>query len=230
MSPLQILIEQLSASSYMLTFIGQMDESNVDSNAPTVYDVIEKIPQGGSLILNFSGLTYMNSKSIGYTTDFYNKVVDEKGGKLIVAESPENILDILTVVGLTNIITFTTSVAEAKAIIAGEDTQESIVEEVTETPTEEISAEAPQEETTPHIEIKIPEVLTQSTEEKIVEEKVEETPVVENIPAVEEKVIPAEQPTPAKTTEITLDEDEEFPWTILAIGGIAIIILIVMFL
>lgn len=114
MSSLQILSEQIHNNVFVVTVIGQMDESNIDDNSSVVYEVINQIPEGGSLILNFSELEYMNSKSIGYTTDFYNKMTEKKG-KMIIAEAQEHIMDILTVVGLSHIISMVSSLSEAKA-------------------------------------------------------------------------------------------------------------------
>jgi anti-anti-sigma factor len=113
MPALQILSEQIQKNTFVVTVIGQMDESNIDDNSTIIYDVINKIPEGGNLILNFSELEYMNSKSIGYTTDFYNKMTEKKGN-MIIAEAQDHIMDILTVVGLSHIITMVSSLSEAK--------------------------------------------------------------------------------------------------------------------
>ncbi|MBT4936748.1 STAS domain-containing protein [Candidatus Peregrinibacteria bacterium] len=125
MSPLQILSEQINEYSFVVTIIGQMDESNADAKAPEIYSIIEKIPSEGNLILNFASLEYMNSKSIGYTTDFYNKMT-EKNGKLVIAEAQEQILDILNVVGLSNVVSMVTSIKEAKEILGISEENESI--------------------------------------------------------------------------------------------------------
>lgn len=141
MSPLQILKETIQENVLMITIIGQLDESNVDANAPQIYEAIDSLDEGGTLILNFSGLEYMNSKSIGYTTDFYNKML-EKSGKLIIAESPPQIVDILNVVGLTQVIPFAESVSEAKEMlsenIAPQIKSELQKEEVSVSPSEQI--------------------------------------------------------------------------------------------
>ena len=58
----------------------------------------------------------MNSKSIGYLTDWYTKLTEKKGG-IIIANARPNILDILQVVGLTQLIQCVGSVDEAKLAI-----------------------------------------------------------------------------------------------------------------
>lgn len=96
--------------------IGQLDESNVDEEAKKVYQVLEMIPQGLSLVFDFSGLEYMNSKSIGYLTDWYTKV-SGTGGKVVIAGARDNILDILQVVGLTQLINTYATLEEAKLAV-----------------------------------------------------------------------------------------------------------------
>lgn len=97
----------------LLKFSGQLDESNVDEKAKEIYDLIASIPQGLFLIFDFEKLEYMNSKSIGYLTDWYTKLSEKKGG-VIIANARPNILDILQVVGLTQLIPCVSTVEEAK--------------------------------------------------------------------------------------------------------------------
>lgn len=98
----------------LLHFDGQLDESNVDEKAKEIYDVINNVPQSLFLIFDFAKLEYMNSKSIGYLTDWYSKLAEKKGG-IVIASARPNILDILQVVGLTQLITCVPTVDEAKA-------------------------------------------------------------------------------------------------------------------
>jgi anti-anti-sigma factor len=97
----------------IIKFVGQLDESNVDEKAQMIYDLIDQHPKNLSLILDFDGLEYMNSKSIGYLTDWYGKVF-ENNGKVIIAKIRPNILDILQVVGLTQLIKTFPTMEEAK--------------------------------------------------------------------------------------------------------------------
>ena len=97
----------------LVKFTGQLDESNVDEKAKIVYEIIQSTPQNLSLIFDFSGLEYMNSKSIGYLTDWYTKLSERKGS-IVIAQAKSNILDILQVVGLTQLIKCVGTVEEAK--------------------------------------------------------------------------------------------------------------------
>lgn len=101
----------------LLKFSGQLDESNVDEKAKGIYDIINAVPQGLFLIFDFANLEYMNSKSIGYLTDWYSKLNEKKGG-IIVANAKPNIMDILQVVGLTQLIKCVGTTEEAKLAIS----------------------------------------------------------------------------------------------------------------
>lgn len=100
----------------LIRFAGQLDESNVDDKAKEIYDIITAVPQGLFLIFDFEKLEYMNSKSIGYLTDWYTKLNEKKGG-IVVANARPNILDILQVVGLTQLINCVGTVEEAKLAV-----------------------------------------------------------------------------------------------------------------
>lgn len=94
-------------------FAGQLDESNVDDKAKELYAVINAATGSLYLIFDFAQLEYMNSKSIGYLTDWYTKLSEKQGG-IIIAQAPANILDILTVVGITQLIKSVSTIEEAK--------------------------------------------------------------------------------------------------------------------
>lgn len=121
MTPVQITIEDLASPIpgkivKLIHIVGQLDESNVDEQAKLIYQAIEANPTGLSLVFDVTGLEYMNSKSIGYMTDWYSKV-SANGGKVVLAAPRENILDILQVVGLTQLVNTYPSLDEAKAAV-----------------------------------------------------------------------------------------------------------------
>lgn len=121
MTPVQITIEDLASAVpgkivKLIRIVGQLDESNVDEQAKLIYQAIEANPTGLSLVFDVTGLEYMNSKSIGYMTDWYSKV-SANGGKVVLAAPRENILDILQVVGLTQLVNTYPSLDEAKAAV-----------------------------------------------------------------------------------------------------------------
>lgn len=118
MTQATITIKDIPAISKGVTakivkFQGQLDESNVDEKAKIIYQLLEQFPQNLYLLLDFEQLEYMNSKSIGYLTDWYGKVAEGKG-KVVIAKPRSNILDILQVVGLTQLVTCYPTIDEAK--------------------------------------------------------------------------------------------------------------------
>ncbi len=118
MTQANITIEDIPVSTEGITakivrFQGQLDESNVDEKAKFIYEILEKNPKNLFLLFDFEELEYMNSKSIGYLTDWYGKIT-EGGGKITIAKTRSNILDILQVVGLTQLINCYTTIEEAK--------------------------------------------------------------------------------------------------------------------
>ncbi len=120
MSEIQITFQDLTMGSKavkLITFSGQLDETNVDHEAKKIYQVIEEMAEP-ILLLGFEGLDYMNSKSIGYVTDWFTKA-SEKGGSIGIVAPKPNILDILKVVGITQIITVYNSMTEAQVALGG---------------------------------------------------------------------------------------------------------------
>jgi len=107
---------QNGSNAKHVSFVGQLDETNVDSEAQKVYQVInEMMPP--FLILDFTGLEYMNSKSIGYVTDWYTQAMG-KQGSIAIVNPPANILDILKVVGITQIMQVYSTLEEAQAALS----------------------------------------------------------------------------------------------------------------
>ena len=106
---------------------GQLDESNVDEKIQEIYKVLEQIPTGLKLVLNLENLSYMNSKSIGYLTDVYGKVM-KGSGVLVIANAKDNITDILQVVGLTQLVKAFATLDEAKNYLAGTSAAEVLAE------------------------------------------------------------------------------------------------------
>ncbi|MBI4975564.1 anti-sigma factor antagonist [Candidatus Peregrinibacteria bacterium] len=113
MTEANIIIEDISANMKIAHVSGQLDESNVDEKIKEVYKAMEKVPKGLNMVFDMQTLDYMNSKSIGYLTDIYGKIT-ESGGKIALAGAKPNILDILQVVGLTQLIQNFDTIDKAK--------------------------------------------------------------------------------------------------------------------
>jgi len=123
MTEVSISIENMPSSSpdktiKIVHIAGQLDESNVDEKIKDIYKTIEETPKNLNLIFDMEKLEYMNSKSIGYLTDLYGKLT-ESGGKVLIASAKPNILDILQVVGLTQLIATFDTIKAAMDNIGG---------------------------------------------------------------------------------------------------------------
>lgn len=118
MTQINITIEDIQTQdpnlkAKIVKFQGQLDESNVDEKSKMIYQIIQDNPQNLYLIMDFEELEYMNSKSIGYLTDWWGKINDNKG-KVVICKAKSNILDVLEVVGLTQLIQCYPTLEEAK--------------------------------------------------------------------------------------------------------------------
>lgn len=119
MAEVQTSIQDIDANgkaAKVITFVGQLDETNVDLEAKKIYEAIDGMAEP-NLILDLEGLTYMNSKSIGYVTDWYSRTA-AKNGRIVIARPRPNILDILKVVGITQIIPIHETIDEAKLALS----------------------------------------------------------------------------------------------------------------
>lgn len=122
MSDVSIAISPLegakSGNVFVVKIAGQLDETNVDQESQKIYALITEHNSNLSMLFDLKDLTYMNSKSIGYLTDWYTKVTSG-GGKLVITQCQDNVLDVLSVVGITNLISHFPSIDEAKAALLG---------------------------------------------------------------------------------------------------------------
>ena len=94
--------------------VGSLDESNVDKLSKQIYELLDKHPENLYLLFDLSELEYMNSKTIGYFTDWYSRI-NEGGGKITLSNAADNIKDILETVGLLELVNIYSTVDEAKA-------------------------------------------------------------------------------------------------------------------
>lgn len=95
-----IIVKELENGIKVIYISGQLHESNIDEKIQEIYNILEKVPQGLKLIIDFENLNYINSKAIGYFIDINEKVTNAKG-KFAISGAKANVLDVLQVVGLT---------------------------------------------------------------------------------------------------------------------------------
>jgi anti-anti-sigma factor len=223
MAEATIAAEDLPSSAgsqaVLFTISGQLDESNVDEKAKEVYKVLEEKPGKLNLIFDIAGLEYMNSKSIGYLTDWYGKI-KERGGEVAIARPKANISDILQVVGLNQLIKTYESVDEAKqALLAGatpEAAETPAVEAApaVEAPTEPpvVAPEAAPAEEAPEVAPPAPAEPEPVAEVPVEPEVKPEAPAVEpEAPAEAPEVTPPAPAEPVPVAEAPAVEPEAAP-------------------
>ena len=120
MSPVEILVSDYNGQTQkpvkLVQIQGQLDESNVDEKSKVIYQLLDQSPEETNFIFDLMQLEYMNSKAIGYLTDWYNRVL-QKNGQVLLTQAQDNILDILDTVGLTSIIEHHSSIEDAISAI-----------------------------------------------------------------------------------------------------------------
>lgn len=101
---------------FIFEFIGELDETNADKTFKSIYDQIWEF-EGKNIILNLSGLKYLNSKSIGYIADVFSNIEDAEG-KMYISNCTDWVKDILELVWITTIIPTVDDEKEAIEAIA----------------------------------------------------------------------------------------------------------------
>ncbi len=86
----------------MFEFLWELDETNADNTFESLINEIWDY-KGKKIILNFSWLTYLNSKSIGYIADIFSNVEDNDW-EMYISNCNNQVRDILDIVGITGII------------------------------------------------------------------------------------------------------------------------------
>ena len=81
---------------------GELDETNADKTFTGIYKEIGDFTWK-NILLNLSGLKYLNSKSIWYIADIFSNV-EESDSKMYISNCDEGVKDVLELVGITTIV------------------------------------------------------------------------------------------------------------------------------
>lgn len=100
----------------IVAMAGAADSSNVADVASAMSGILDEVANDLDIIIDGGELEYVNSTWIGHLTDWYRRL-DEKNGRIILANLRPNVHDTLTVVGLLNLIPTYATVAEAKVAL-----------------------------------------------------------------------------------------------------------------
>jgi len=92
-------------------FNWELDETNADKTFKAIYDQIWDF-ENKKIILNLSGLKYLNSKSIGYIADVFSNIEDNEW-QMYITNCTDWVKDILELVGITTIVPTVDTIKEA---------------------------------------------------------------------------------------------------------------------
>lgn len=95
----------------IITLCGELDHNSAEEVRVKIDDRIDR-DNIEKVILDFSGVTFMDSSGIGAVLGRYKKL-SNKGGKLCVAESNKNVNRIFELAGLYKVIKNYNTVDEA---------------------------------------------------------------------------------------------------------------------
>lgn len=99
----------------IVTLIGELDHSSAEEVRIKIDDRIER-DDIRKVILNFSKVTFMDSSGIGAVVGRYKKI-NNKDGKLCIAETSKNVDRIFEMAGLYKLINKYNTVDEAVSCI-----------------------------------------------------------------------------------------------------------------
>lgn len=118
MAQIQIVISELQSPAgavKLAEMVGSADGSNVEAVNIQISAILPEV--GAGFILLATNLVYINSTFIGYLTHWYSQL-HERGARLVLAELAPNVLDVLTTVGLAELLTICPTAAEAKHLLS----------------------------------------------------------------------------------------------------------------
>ena len=100
-----------NASVKVVNLSGELDESNLPEFEGAINPLVQDL-NNKTLILNLKGLEFISSKAIGYLASIYT-TLNRTQRKMVLTDFNQTIKDILTLVGLDQIITTYPTLEEA---------------------------------------------------------------------------------------------------------------------
>ena len=99
----------------IIKLTGNLDKVGLDTVRGNIDAEVES-SRKEFIIMDFSQLNFINSESIGFLLTIYYRLL-KKQKKLVIVAAPENIKDVLSVIGLLKIIDSYDSIDEFKITI-----------------------------------------------------------------------------------------------------------------
>jgi anti-anti-sigma factor len=95
----------------LLDITGEIDESNLQILSDALDPLIES-DDTKAVVLILKGVEFINSKVLGYLASTYSRM-NEQGKKISIAEPSETVADIISLIGLSEIIEVYSTIDEA---------------------------------------------------------------------------------------------------------------------
>ncbi len=100
----------------IISAIGYIDPSTIDPFEKALNDVFES--KGGHMLLDLSGLEYINSRAMGLLTS-YNTTLQDKGKKLVLTSVNKNVSQLLSLLGILEMVPSRDDVEAGIAFLRG---------------------------------------------------------------------------------------------------------------
>lgn len=100
-----------SASVKVVHLTGELDEVTIETLKASLDPLLADLDVH-QLIFDFGKLEFINSKGIGYLVSVHTHLTKD-GRTMMLAGASESVMDVLSLVGLTNIIPYHATVEEA---------------------------------------------------------------------------------------------------------------------
>ena len=110
-STISLEITDLDQNTKTVAFKGEMDQSNLDQVKEQLDSFLDDTSIH-SLIFNFHDLDFINSKGIGFLVSIHTHLSRDQR-KLIIVDAKEQVMDVMSLVGLTTIIPYYETLEEA---------------------------------------------------------------------------------------------------------------------
>lgn len=94
----------------VVNFEGNFDKFGLEKLRENIETIVEKC-ETKYLVFNFAKLNFINSESIGFLLTIHSRLV-KKNKILVLIQAPDNIKDVLNVIGMFKIVPHYASLAE----------------------------------------------------------------------------------------------------------------------
>ena len=105
MSQTKIEIKEIEVEGHsdisVVKFVGDLDATNIEYTVDKVFNIMNN--KSANIIADFSELRYVNSTGIGILFHF-SKSAQSAGGFFKICNINDNVLEIMTIIGATNLL------------------------------------------------------------------------------------------------------------------------------